>query len=70
MSVGVNVVPHFIKAKTPEQLVRKMAAIAARRGTHIPFHDIQKQDGQWFAWYNKEMKTNFSKEKYNELSKE
>jgi len=59
MAVGLNVVPHFVKAKTPEQLIKKMSAEAVKRGTHIPFFDIQKQDGVWYAWFMKEMKISF-----------
>lgn len=58
MAVALNVVPHFIKARTPEQLVKKMLSTATRRGTHVPFFDIQRQDGNWYAWYNTEYKTN------------
>jgi hypothetical protein len=70
MSVGSNVVPQFVKARTPEQLIRKMAATSARRGTHIPYFDIQKEDGQWYAWYNTELKLNLNKGDNDGISKE
>lgn len=58
MAVGANVVPHSVRAKTEDQLTRKMALIAAKRGTYIPFFDIQqKNTGEWVAWYNTELKT-------------
>ena len=59
MAVGVNVVPHFVKARTSEQLIKKMLQVQIRRGTHIPFFDIQKQDGLWYAWYNTEVRNVF-----------
>ena len=72
MSVGINVVPHFVKARTKEMLIRKMAALSARRGTHIPFFDIQKADGEWVAWYNKEIKFKVNNMEIvkNDISKE
>lgn len=70
MSIGVNVVPHFVKAKTPEQLIKKMSFLSMKRGTHIPYFDIQKQDGQWFAWYMTEIKLNIIKGDDNGFSKE
>lgn len=71
MAVGANVVPHFVKARTPEMLIRKMLALQSRRGTHIPFFDIQRADGNWYAWYNKEMTSMvIKKEEDNGISKE
>jgi len=71
MAVGVNVVPNFITAKTPAMLVRKMLMLQSKRGTHIPFFDIQRADGLWYAWFNTEMKLNIiKKEENNGISKE
>lgn len=72
MSVGANVVPHFVKARTKEMLVRRMALIASRRGTYIKFRDIQKADGEWIAWYDSELKLKINNQENikNGISKE
>ena len=56
MSVGANVVPHFIKAKSKEMLKRRMALNTARRGTYINYR-IVHAEGEWVAWYDSEMKS-------------
>jgi hypothetical protein len=67
MSVSANVIPHFVKAKTPEKLQARMLATALRRGTYIPFRDIRKSDdGFWYAWFDNEKNTNLLKE-HNEV---
>lgn len=71
MSVGANVIPHFVKAKTKEMLMRRMALAASRRGTYIKFHSISKTDGEWVAWYDSEVKLKINQESYkNGISKE
>jgi hypothetical protein len=69
MSVGSNIVPHFVTATTPEMLIRKMALVAAKRGTYIPFRDIQFVNGKWFSWYDTELKLKI-KRNDNGISKE
>ena len=54
MAVGQNVVSQFVKAKSPEMLVRKMRKLQALHGTHLRFHDKQYANGFWYAWFEKE----------------
>lgn len=55
MSVGVNVATRFVKAKTAEMLTRKMRKIQLKRGTMVPFFDIQFAEGFWYAWFQEEI---------------
>ena len=47
----VHKVPRFVKARTPEMLIRQMIRNNQRSGIEFKYFDIQKQDGSWFAWY-------------------
>lgn len=56
MSIGINIVNKFVKAKTAENLARKMRKIQIARGARVEFFDIQFAEGFWFAWYKEEIK--------------
>ncbi len=62
MAIGENIVSHFVKAKTPEMLVKKMRKLQAIEGIHLRFHDKQYADGFWYAWYEKEYRPKMDKE--------
>lgn len=60
MGVAVNIVPHFVLAANEKQLQRKMIQIQVARGTKIAFYGIQeKKNGQWIAWFEKELKAGY-----------
>ncbi len=48
---------YFIRAKTPEELQRKMLAIQLRLNFKLTFYDIQKTGKEWIAWYEWKVKT-------------
>jgi hypothetical protein len=58
MSANLARVPHFIRAKTPEMLVREMAKLQARDKVKYVFDNITRVDGQWHAWYERDFKSN------------
>lgn len=44
-------VPHYIKARTPDALIRAMLANNVRLKSYVSYFDIQFVNGQWYAWY-------------------
>lgn len=71
MSVGINVVPHFIKARNEMELMKKMAMNTASRGTYIKYHSIQQlKNSEWVAWFDAEIKLNLKKDVKNDIPKE
>lgn len=48
--------PHFISAKTPKELQRKMLIVNANNNMQYEFFSIQFDGKNWFAWYVKELK--------------
>lgn len=53
--VKITVVPNFLRAKTPEDLRKAMLMNNARMGAWVEYFDIQKQDGQWIAWFYEDL---------------
>jgi len=69
MTVNIAQVPHFVKANTPEMLQRKMRQLQAKDGVKYYFTNINRVDGQWFAWYEKTFKENkLKREEENGIS--
>jgi len=62
MAVGVNVLPNYVRARNPDEVIRKFAAVQYRRGTYIPSRPILGPDGLWYIWFEEERKTNLKKE--------
>jgi hypothetical protein len=57
----------FIKARTPEKLVRAQIEVMAKDNVIYNFTSITYDGKNWYAWYNKQIE--LSKEIKNEFSK-
>ena len=50
-------VPHYVKAKTPDLLIKALLRENARFGICFKYFDIQSQGGYWYAWYLRDATT-------------
>ncbi len=63
-------VPIFVKAASPEGLIRKMKLNNASMGIANHYFDIQFVNGVWYSWFYKDDNTKFNiKENTNDISK-
>ena len=47
-----DMIPKFVKAKTPRRLQRNMQKLQTNLGMKLTFDNIgQARDGFWYAWY-------------------
>lgn len=44
-------VPHYVKARSPDGLIRAMLANNVRLKAYVSYTDIQFVNGNWYAWY-------------------
>lgn len=44
-------VPHYVKAKTPDLLIKAMLANNMKLKAYVKYHDIVFANGYWFAWF-------------------
>ena len=44
-------VPHYVKARTADQLVRVCFENNARMKAFVNYHSIQFVNGYWYAWF-------------------
>lgn len=51
-------VPQFLRAPTPEGLVRLMLLNNIKNGIEFRYFDIQKDQRGWIAWFNVEVDKN------------
>lgn len=54
MSVTYRI-PHFIKAKSPDTLRRLMLANNAKYGQFFDYKNIQFANGEWVAWFYRDL---------------
>jgi len=52
----LNEVPTYIKAKTPELLVKEMLLVNYKSGRHNKYFDISKSGDYWYAWFYNHIK--------------
>lgn len=48
-------IPAFVQARSPQGLRRQMLMVNARAGAFHKFFDIQFVNGNWIAWYYKQI---------------
>ncbi len=48
---NMGVVPHFIKASSPDLLREAMLSNNLNLKSEIQYQDIQFADGYWYAWF-------------------
>ena len=51
---SILTIPHFVKAKSPESLRRKMFDNNVKNKKLYSYFDIQYVSGVWYAWYYEE----------------
>jgi hypothetical protein len=44
-------VPHYVRAKSPEGLIRAMLANNVKLKAYVGYFDIQFVNGFWYAWF-------------------
>lgn len=44
-------VPHYVKAKSPDGLIRAMLANNVKLKAYVGYFDIQFVNGYWYAWF-------------------
>lgn len=44
-------VPHYVKAKSPDGLIRAMLANNVKLKAFVGYFDIQFVNGFWYAWF-------------------
>lgn len=44
-------VPHYVKARTPDALIKAMLQNNMRLKAYVNYFDIQFVNGSWYAWY-------------------
>jgi hypothetical protein len=50
--MNTNLIPFFLEANSPIELVRLMFENNVKRGAYHQYFDIQNVNGKWFAWFN------------------
>ena len=59
-------VPHFLTAKTPDELHQKMTLLNKTHNTAYIYRDISFDGKQWVAWYLRESSSITSSNKKGE----
>lgn len=54
--------PFFIKARSPQGLRRLMIQTNTKQGYTFHYFDIQHVNGNWYAWYYKDLKSTNSED--------
>lgn len=44
-------VPHYVRAKTPDALIKAMLANNVKLKAYVGYFDIQFVNGYWYAWF-------------------
>lgn len=44
-------VPHYVRAKTPDALIKAMLLNNTKLKAYVGYFDIQFVNGYWYAWF-------------------